>query len=99
MKIFLRSTPTLFVYSFVSASLLLMGYLLQPSTAQGSAKWIGLFAVLFAALASLTWLQARYWVAPLWKTARKRQRIVWAATAVLLGLACFALLTPPGWLS
>ncbi len=96
MRTFLRSALLVLILAVASASLLLAGYLLQPLTAQASAKWIGLFAALYLGLAGLAWVQARFWIAPLWKAAPKRLRVTWAASAALLGMACFALLTPAG---
>jgi len=94
MKTFLHSVPVVLLYSLFPANLLLLAYLLQPVTAQASTKWIGLFCVLYLGLALLTWLQARFWVTPLWGIASRRERITWSAAAALLGALCFVLLTP-----
>ncbi len=96
MRSFLRPGLQILFFMVAAASLLLAGYLLQPLTATVSAKWIGLLAALYLGLAGLAWVQGRFWIAPLWKLAGKRLRIIWIVSAVLLGIMCFLLLTPAG---
>ncbi len=96
MRISLRSGLLFLIVALLAASLLQAGYLFQPLTAQASAKWIGLFAALYLGLAVFTWLQVRFWIAPLWKAAQNRLRMIWIGSAVLLGLTFFGLLAPAG---
>jgi hypothetical protein len=94
MRAILRSSPTFLLYSLLPASLLLLGYLLQPFTAQASMKWVAAFSAAYLGLIGLTWLQRRFLLALLWENASHRRRMVWTAAAVLLGSLCFVLLTP-----
>jgi hypothetical protein len=94
MRTVLRSLPTIFLYALPPASLLLLVYLFQPYTAQVSLKWIGVLAALSLGFLSLTWVQVRFWIAPLWRLARNREKIIWIILAIALGALCFSFFTP-----
>jgi hypothetical protein len=72
----------------------LLSYLLQPVAAEISVKWISLGIGLYAGMVGFTWLQMQFWIAPVWKIARRDEKMRWSAVAVVLGLLCFTLLTP-----
>ncbi len=83
-----------FILAVLPVNVLLLGYLLQPVTAQGSWKWLAIFAFFYLGLAIFIRMQAYYWIAPLWGRISNTMKTAWCAIAFLLALLSWGLLTP-----